>query len=141
VALLNTPSSERAAAFSPDGKWIAYLSEETGAREVYIRPFPLDASGKWLVSKGAASRPIWRLDGKELYYTAPDGSLMAVEIAANAAIQAGEPRALFKLRRGNSQFTVTPDGTRFLVSMRPTDSRAFTANPFTVVLNWTSALK
>src|SRR5271154_201092 len=71
--LLNTDSDDRDAAFSPDGKWFAYSSDQSGKREVYVQPFPPSAgSGKWMVSSGGGSRPRWSRAGKELFYFAPD---------------------------------------------------------------------
>ena len=140
--LLSTPASEREGAFSPDGRWVAYMSNETGTNEIYLRPFPESAGGKSIVSKGGAgSGPRWRRDGNELYYVAPDGSLMAAEISASTVIQAGEPKALFMLPMTSWSFAPAPDGNRFLVVMGGATGVGFSANPFTVVLNWPSALR
>ena len=72
--------------FSPDGRWIAYASDETGRGEIYVRPFPASTPGKWLVSKGATSygAPAWRRDGKELLYLAPDGSVRELDTGTKA---------------------------------------------------------
>jgi serine/threonine protein kinase len=134
--------------FSPDGRWVSYTSDESGRMEIYVRTFSPDSTaaasdtgGKWLISTGGGSEPRWRGDGKELYYLAPDGKLMAVEIATDPVFQAGVPKALFQtpprygeLRSIWHTWDLTSDGKRFLFVV-PTE-RA----PFTVVLNWQAAL-
>ncbi|HEX7781104.1 MAG TPA: hypothetical protein VF424_17775, partial [Vicinamibacterales bacterium] len=121
---------------SPDGRWLAYMSTETGASAVYVTRFPKPA-GKWAVSVGGGDWPVWRPDGRELYYRASDGMLMAVSIGAGAAFEAGVPVKLFAPRANPGQFgigtfyDVASDG-RFLVNVfveRRTP-------PATVVLNW-----
>ncbi|MGO9255120.1 MAG: TolB family protein [Bryobacteraceae bacterium] len=86
--------------FSPDGRWIAYSSNESGRSEIYVRPFPAPAGGggKWMVSQGRGLQPHWRGDGKELYYLIPGGNAMASEVnGSGAAFQAGVPKPLFRL--------------------------------------------
>jgi hypothetical protein len=138
--------------FSPDGRWIAYRSNETQRFEVYVQPFNPDAgstppAGKWMVSKGGTGGMIrWRADGKELFYLAPDGTIMSVDIATAPVFRPGEPKALFKLPvefMRSTQFPgalmdVTADGKRFLLAM-PVQQAS--SNQFTVVLNWTAGLK
>ncbi|HXQ26723.1 MAG TPA: protein kinase [Candidatus Acidoferrales bacterium] len=146
---LRTEFNNYAGQFSPDGHWVAYVSDESGHNEIYLRTFSpgssgtaADAGGKWLISANGGSQPRWRRDGKELYYLAPDGRLMAVEIATNPVLRAGVPKALFQtpphaeIIRGY-QWDVTPDGTRLLY-LAPTKQGAA---PFRVVLNWQAALK
>jgi hypothetical protein len=133
--------------FSPDGRRVAYRSDESGRNEIYVRPFSPGSSGaaggKWMISTGGGSGPRWRGDGKELYYIADDGKLMAVAIATSPVFQAGVPKALFQgppqggLPTG-TQWDVTPDGKRFFF-LAPAE-RQSTA-PFTVVLNWQAGLK
>ena len=95
---LNTPFDERTAEFSPDGKWVAYQSTESGRWEIYVRPFP-GPGGQWQVSTSGGSQVRWRPDGKELYYIAPDGTLMAAALAVSgAAFEPGVPVALFQPR-------------------------------------------
>jgi len=131
---------------SPDGRWLAYVSNESGPYEVYIRSFP-DLTGKWQVSQGGAVHPRWRGDGKELYYYASDGRLMAVPIKGDTAAEIGTAAPLFGPRLLNgpnvstgfrAQYDVTPDGRRFLLNV-PLEEDA--PSPITVVLNWTAALK
>jgi Tol biopolymer transport system component len=141
-SFLGTPATQGNAVFSPDGRWVAYSSNETGAAEIYVRPFPASNRGKWLVSSGAyqSGLPLWRRDGRELYYMAPDHSVMAVPVTADSAFQHGEPKALFKLPPTASLSDVMPDGARFLVSLRNNSAQP-SSPPFTVVLNWQAGLK
>jgi eukaryotic-like serine/threonine-protein kinase len=147
---LSTEFNNADAQFSPDGRWVAYDSDESGRSEIYVRTFSPDSTaaasdtgGKWLISANGGSLPRWGGDGKELYYVAPDGKLMAVEIATSPAIRAGVPKALFQAPRSGlsthfPSWDLTPDGKRFLF-MVPADQTAQT--PFTVVLDWPSLLK
>jgi Tol biopolymer transport system component len=142
IPLLQTQFNERVSRVSPDGRWLAYSSDESGTFENYVRPFTPEAPGtgaKWLVSKGGGIRPLWRTDGKELFYATLDGQVMAVEIDASKGFQAGTPRPLF---RGpgvvGTDWDLAPDGKRFLYSAPPSAGKVI---PFTVVLNWAAALK
>jgi Tol biopolymer transport system component len=140
---LQTEFGEAQAVFSPDGRWIAYASVESGSPEVYIRPFtPEKASesgtgGKWLVSNGGGQRPRWRGDGEELYYISPAPLQLAVDINAGSVPQLGVPRRLFAVPLINN-YTVTADGKRFL---RLSSSGGASASPFRVVTNWQAGLK
>ncbi len=138
------------ATFSPDGKWFAYVSNETGTDEIYVRPFnanaapgtPLSAGGKVMVSKGGANRggAVWRRDSRELFYLAPDGTLMSVAVNTEPTFRPeGTPKALFKVAPEIAYFDVSADGERFLISV-PTGA-GVTAPPYKVVLNWTATLK
>jgi Tol biopolymer transport system component len=136
---LRTNFEERYAQFSPDGQWVAYQSNEAGQDEIYVRRFP-GPGGQWQTSTGGGRLPRWRRDGKELYYIAPDGKLMAVPIEARSTtIEAGTPRALFQTRiifgpssTQRQQYDVAPDG-RFLINV-PTEDTA--GAPITLLLNW-----
>ena len=143
-----TPFDETAGQFSPDGKWIAFESDESGVVEVYLQPFP-ELGGKWQVSVAGGSQPRWRADGQELFYVAPDGRLMSVAIRAAATVQKpdiGAPSALFATRLASGsgitgvarkpQYAVAPDG-RFLLNVVVEQAAA---PPITVVLNWDSTL-
>jgi Tol biopolymer transport system component len=137
---LQTQFIESGAQFSPDGRWAAYESNESGKYEIYVQTFPA-GSGKWQVSTGGGQFPQWRGDGKELFYLSPDRKLMAVEVKLGATFEAGLPKALFdlaaaKVRRDT--YTVTADGQRFLF---PRLLRENAVAPFAVVVNWTAEVK
>jgi Tol biopolymer transport system component len=130
-------------AFSPDGKWIAYDSNESGTREVYVQAFSTSGSpGRWQVSKGGGLHPQWRGDGKELFYLAADLSkLISVAMKPGGSFEAGAPTLVFAGRFDTgitAQFSVTPDGQRFLISV---PMLADGSSPPTVILDWTAALK
>ena len=138
-AFLQTPFDEFGAQFSPDGRWLAYVSDELGTTQVYIAPFP-GPGGKWQVSKSGGTEPCWRADGKELYFVAPDGKLTAVEVTArDATVEIGIAQALFETRMFYSpgtHYDVTRDGKRFLVDMAGEGSI-----PIMLMVNWTAELK
>jgi Tol biopolymer transport system component len=137
-AVAQTPYDERDGQFSPDGKWVAYDSDESGRRAIYVQPFP-GSTGKRLVSTGGGSQVRWRQDGRELFYIAPDGYLMAVpmgDAAGPAGI--GIPVRLFKARLApfsvisRQQYAVSRDGQRFLIVA----GDDVPAPPITLILNW-----
>ena len=138
---LQTDANESAAVLSPDGRWMAYTADESGRYEVYIQSFPKGGS-KRQISTGGGIGPHWRGDGKELFYHASDGKLMAVAVNAGASFEAGAPVALFGFRAAGNLITpyyaVTGDGQRFLLS---TIVETESAAPLTVVVNWTADLK
>jgi Tol biopolymer transport system component len=136
---VHTEFTERDGAFSPDGKWIAYTSNESGKEEIYVQAFP-ESGAKWQVSKGGGSRARWRRDGKELFYLASDRKIMAVGIGVDATFHAGLPEPLFESHINDqfARFTVTADGQRFLL---PVPVNEGSSEPATVVLNWTKGIK
>jgi len=143
---IQTEFIETQARFSPDGRWIAYTSNESGSYQVYIQSFPT-SGGKWQVSTSGGAQPQWRRDGKELFYLAPDRKIMAVEVnGAGPTFVSGIPKPLFEAHvstifpggGGAIYYSVTGDGQRFLVNTLAGDSMPA---PFTVVLNWTAGLK
>ena len=140
---LQTEFEERQAQFSPNGRWLAYISNESGRFEVYVRLFP-PAAGKWQVSTGGGEQPRWRRDGKELFYAAPDHTLMALDVKTDApTLQSGVPKALFGTRiiesgTPGSDYAVTADGQRFLLNSLIEEA---SHSPITVVLNWAAGLK
>ncbi|MBI4906627.1 MAG: serine/threonine-protein kinase [Acidobacteria bacterium] len=141
---LQTPANEDHGKFSPDGRWIAYVSNESGENHVYVQSFPA-GRGKFQVSTGSAAVfPRWRRDGKEIYYVSRNDQLMAVEVKTSPTFAAGTPQALFKLPFATAGRTYTYDvdasGKRFLVSSTY-DPAGETAAPITVVLNWQAAVK
>src|SRR5262245_28516856 len=137
---LKTQFSEDQAVISPDGRWVAYRSDESGRGEIYVTTFP-QLSGKWQVSVDGGMEPQWRRDGKELFFTDADRKLMAVEIkTGSGAFEAEAPKLLFEIPLSNrvrNRFVVTGDGQRFLVITRLEDTRA----PINVVVNWMAELK
>jgi Tol biopolymer transport system component len=139
---LQTDFAERFGRFSPDGRWIAYVSNESGKSDVYVRTFP-DSGGKWQISNAGGTQPHWRRDGKELFYVSPDKKLMAVEVnGSSGTFEVGIPKPLFDLRirntSGFSDYDVTADGQRFLVSTLVEQNAR---SPVTVVMNWMADLK
>jgi len=130
--------------FSPDGRWVAYSSNESGKWEVFVAPFP-GPGGNWQVSTAGGSEPRWRRDGKELFYLAPDGKLMAVDVKESPTFEADVARPLFQTRPRQHissgdlfSYDVSADGRRFLVN---TDVGDETSTPLIAVLNWTAELK
>ena len=138
--LAQTAFTETSAAFSPDGRWIAYGTNEANQGNVYVQSFPA-ANARVQVSRDGGNRPIWRGDGKELFYLGPDGAMMAVSIDASRGFEAGLPQMLFTtdaLNNQNMVYAVTKDGKRFLVNARPEQAGAA---PVTVVVNWMSTIQ
>ena len=138
VVVVKTPFAELNGQFSPDGRWAAYETNESGQFEIVVQPFPA-ATGKWQVSIGGGIQPRWRADGKELYFVAPDGKLMAASITApGATFAAGTPVPLFPVLLapgvGNNrqEYVVSHDG-RFLIN-QPAEAAA--TAPITLILNW-----
>jgi serine/threonine protein kinase len=132
---LQSTSNEILGRFSPDGRWIAYVSNESGKEEVYVAPFP-GPGGQWQISTAGGRAPLWTRGGREIVYQAPGDEIMAVEVRAAPAFQAGIPKALFRTNLRpppGGQFDVTPDGERFLVNLRSGDQGS---DPMTLVQNW-----
>ena len=139
VPFLATPFNELNARFSPDGRWVAYTSDVSGASEIYVRPFR-ESGGTWRVSSRGGQTPTWRGDGREIYYLAPDGMLMAAPVTGAAPFQTGPSTPLFKVAVSDAadpQFDVAPDGKRFLVNQQI----SLKEEPITVLVNWASALR
>ena len=138
-----TRFEEWGARFSPDSRWIAFVSTETGAPEVYVAPAG-EAGARRRISTGGGTSPRWRRDGRELFYASADGrSIIAVPVRPGPAFAAGVPERLFTFavpaardRSRNSVYDVLPDGQRFIVSVPAGEA---TSSRITVVLNWTNA--
>ncbi len=141
--LLRTESLERAGRISPDGRWLAYHSNESGTNEIYVHPFPDVESGRWQVSTAGGTRPQWGPDGRELFYVSADLQLMRVPIRTEGTFSYGSPEALFSYRPYFNYFDVSADGQRFLM-IRPvaadSDGEAPTQR-IKVVLNFFEELK
>jgi dipeptidyl aminopeptidase/acylaminoacyl peptidase len=150
-AVLQSSFDEIGGQFSPDGRWLAYASNESGRYEIYIQTFP-EAGGKWQVSAAGGVQPRWQRDGQELFYVASDARLMAVPIRLapdTRALEAGAPVALFSTRlatgvniatagfQARAQYAVAPDG-RFLMNIAADEA---VTSPITIVQNWTAGLK
>src|SRR5262249_23537153 len=127
--------------FSPDGHWIAYDSDESGHSEIYVQPFP-GPGRKWQISTNMGCCPVWRNDGKELFYITTSDRVMAVQLTLGAnppRAEAGTPMTLFTPRPGSSfGFAPSADGQRFLISTPLEDA---TFPPITIVLNWAGRKK
>jgi Tol biopolymer transport system component len=136
---LASPYNEPAAAISPDGRWIAYLSDESGRLELYAQSFPEPGSKHRISTAGAAEGLLaWTRGGNEILYVGGDArSIMAAPIRASASLAIGTPVTLFDLPDGFKGATVTSDGERFLISAAIAREGI---SPLTVVLNWTQAL-
>jgi Tol biopolymer transport system component len=143
VPFLKTPASEWQGQISPDGKWIAYTSDESGRPDVYVRSFP-EGAAKWPVSNSGGSFPRWRRDGRELFYRASDGLIMAAIVrAAGQGLEFGSPAALFRVVEPLGAFSypydVSHDGTRIL-ALNPGEGASNAAH-LTVLMNWHAGLK
>jgi Tol biopolymer transport system component len=125
--------------FSPDGRWFAYASLESGSPEVYVEPFPATGS-RWQVSTHGGGEPHWRRGGSELMYLSPEGMLMAASLTASGW-QSSRPYELFRISvpdlLGSGDYTVSPDGERIVVNTFISDP---VVPPIDVVMNWTALL-
>jgi hypothetical protein len=142
--LLKAPSVLRNGQFSPDGKWVAYASNETERWEIYVTSFP-EARGKWQVSSGGGEQPRWRADGKELFYLSLDGKVMAAPVTIGGKFDAGTPIALFQATPRQPVlpfdlfvYDVSRDGQRFLINAQVKRAEI---EPMSIILNWTAKLK
>jgi Tol biopolymer transport system component len=135
TTFIATPFNEYAAQFSPDGKWVAYTSNESGRSEVYVRSFPA-AGGRWQVSSNGGARPRWRPDGRELFYVAPNLDLMSVEVMPGSTFEYGVAKKLFTTKIDNyigpNRYVVSRDGSKFLINIPLDDERE---NNVTVSIN------
>jgi dipeptidyl aminopeptidase/acylaminoacyl peptidase len=128
------------AEFSPDGQWVAFRSSESGENQIYVIPFP-PTGPKWQVSGGGGVRPKWRRDGRELFFLAPDGTMMAVDVRADSSFVPGTPRALFRTELVSPDarpYVVTADGQRFIVTVPAGPAQT---NAIQVISDWPGLLK
>jgi dipeptidyl aminopeptidase/acylaminoacyl peptidase len=149
VHLIGTPFHEANPAFSPDGRWLAFTSNESGRTEVYVQAFeagdsPRLVGERYLVSKHGAISIRWRPDGKELFYLAWDGRLYAVPISLSQRPKTGDPASLFAIDtearaaiHSLSGFDVSPDGQHFLVPIVTSAERS----AIVVMQNWEAAVQ
>jgi serine/threonine protein kinase/Tol biopolymer transport system component len=142
--LLQAKWTARNAQFSPDSRWIAYASNETGSMEIYVSPFP-SVNGKWQVTSAGGQEPRWRQDGKELFYISADGKMMAVAVTTGATFEASSPVALFQTHRRQPvstqdvfSYDVSGDGQRFLIATKVDEANAA---PLSILLNWASEME
>jgi serine/threonine protein kinase len=146
--LSNSPFDEQNPQLSPDGRWLAYTSDETGNYQIYVRAFSADgklAPDKKVISTTGGTSPVWRRDGSELFFIAADGQMMAASVKTGGAeSEFAAPKPLFKTRTMSleggiyHEYDVSPDGQRFLIGTLVGDTKA---QPPTVILNWTAVLK
>ena len=136
VAWTPTRFNQVSPRFSPDGRWIAYQSDESGDPAIYVAL--TDGAGqKRRISPAAGTRPTWRADGKELYYATPEGFIMAVSVTPGVPWSSTAPAPLFRLDKEIENYDVTPDGSRFLIV---TSQERVRESPLRVILNATSIL-
>jgi serine/threonine-protein kinase len=143
--LIQSAGNQNNPAVSPDGKWIAYESDESGSGEVYVRPFPNVDAGRWQVSNAGGRQPVWAQNGGELFYFDADGFLVGVSVQTTPTFSASSPRKMFDARYiagGARSYDVSPDGQRFLMLKAGTDPDTEVGSArIVVVLNWDQELK
>jgi eukaryotic-like serine/threonine-protein kinase len=142
-SLHKTGFNENEARFSPDGRWLAYVSDESGRVEVYVQPYP-GQGGKWQISTEGGTEPVWNRNGRELFYRSGD-KMMAVDVSTQPGFAASTPRMLFEGRYEHPpvplhNFDVSPDGQHFLM-LKPVDQEQAAPTQINVVLNWFEELK
>jgi Tol biopolymer transport system component len=142
-SLLSTPFNEQNADLSPAGRWIVYQSNQSGQDEIYVRPFPRVEDGRWQISVGGGSRPVWARSGRELFYLNPSGAMMTVEVRSQSGFSAGNPIRLFEgsyaLPNVSRHFDVARDGRRFMMIKQLAGNNE--AARLIVVENWFEELK
>jgi Tol biopolymer transport system component len=138
LSVAASPAREYSPVFSHDGRFVAYVSSETGRDEVYVVPFPAGGA-KWQVSQKGGGEPRWSRDGRELFYVDRSNRIVSVELTGTGgAFAIGSSRPLFACRvGGNWRYDVAPDGQRFLVTVAPEGE---VSPPITLVSHWTSSL-
>ena len=139
--LVSTAFSEGSSRFSPDGRYFAYASNETGASEVFVSTYP-PGGGKWLVSQAGGEEPLWRADGRELFFLSPGREMMAVDIEMGPVPVIGQPHRLFAATvlpstNQRNRYWIAADGQRLLIN---SVGEGRHASPATLILNWTAEL-
>ena len=135
--LLRTESNEGGAAISPNGRWMAYVSDESGQQEIYIRGFPAQG-GKWQISTEGGTVPRWNPNGRELFFRQGD-KLMAVDVRTDRELSLGKPGELFERSSPRRQYDVDKDGQRFVMADTSVSRKAPTQ--LILVQNWAEELK
>ncbi len=140
---LRTRFNETLPRFSPDGRWLAYASDESGRYEVYVQPYP-GPGGKWQISTEGGTEPVWSRNGRELFYRSGD-KMMAADVTTQSSFSAGTPKVLFERHyQGTAvptpNYDVSPDGQRFLM-LKPSEAAEAAPTQINVVLNWFEELK
>jgi Tol biopolymer transport system component len=137
--LLQSVFDERHGQFSPDGTWIAYVSNESGRFEVYVQSFP-GTGNKRQISSDGGQQPRWRSDGEALFYLASDGTLMRVDITLGSTVLANAPESVFRASGSiaSDRYAVSADGKRFLIPIGTGDNGV---PPVVVVVDWMSSLE
>jgi eukaryotic-like serine/threonine-protein kinase len=140
--LLVTAADERRPTLSPDGKWMAYQSDESGSFEIFVRPFPEVESGRWQVSAGGGASPVWGPNGREIFFRSGQ-TIMRVEVSTSPVFEPGTPAPLVKTNlmpdAGGMQYGVAPDGKRFVL-VQPHAAQG-QRGQYHVVINWFEELK
>jgi serine/threonine-protein kinase len=144
--LVHTVFNEGRAYLSPDGRWLAYQSDESGQDEIYVQPFPDLGAGRWQVSPAGGAEPAWARNGRELFYLDGEGALVAVPIQTQPGFSAGNPTKLFDAPyfpvSGTRRYDVTADGQRFLFIKYDADQSDLSSRSSLVVIqNWQEELK
>jgi serine/threonine-protein kinase len=129
---METPFTEDFARISPDGRWLAYVSNESGHNEVYVGSFP-EARAKYQISNDGATGVFWNPSGHELYYTDANSMLFAVPVGESGGFDPGIPRRLFRVPASTITLTISPDGARFLLSVLDESTES---SSLEVILNW-----
>ena len=138
--LLSSDFNETNGVISPDGRWLAYQSDESGQDEIYVRPFPNVEDGQWLISRGGGTKPLWGPDGRELFYVA-DTRLMAVSVETEPSFAPGNAEVVFEgywQGAPGHTYDIAPDGERFLMIK---ESDEISSTEFILVQNWFEELK
>jgi serine/threonine-protein kinase len=140
---IRTPFNESAPQFSPDGHWMAYVSNESGPNEIYVQAYP-GPGGKWQISTEGGTEPVWSRNGRELFYR-NGNKMMAVDVATQPSFTGGKPRLLFEgpyvpTPATFPNYDVSSDGQRFLM-LKPSESAEAAPTQINVVLNWFEELK
>lgn len=142
IPLTDLEANERGAFFSPNGRFFAYTSDETGAEQAFVRAFDPDSGsalpGKWMVSTNGGTSPHWSEDGNEIYYMSGAGDIMAVPVDMAGRFDHGNPEVLFRAPQQTNYWEVDGNGDRFLMQIPPEQSGQL---PYRVVLNWTSLVE